>query len=268
MFVCVRFPTLHWKVPFRVSIVLVLGLYGVCDFAFAISMDRPVAWAFTLLLGGLSLESALSAPAWMRAGLGASWSFCVSGCAGLTGIHASLSCATATQCSEECRWSRWTPSWATRLLGRDGPRIPSPKPAHPSARSQLNLESSSSGTAVSIGIPMRAGATRIGASSASGKAASSRSLSYQTEGTRSGGVGEWALLDSNQGPIGYEPTALTAELRAPMREQPARAANGITPPPRRWQGPLSRLVSACPSPPLSSWPVPPPAPAPRAPGPA
>ena len=28
------------------------------------------------------------------------------------------------------------------------------------------------------------------------------------------GVGEWALLDSNQGPIGYEPTALTAELRA------------------------------------------------------
>ncbi len=29
------------------------------------------------------------------------------------------------------------------------------------------------------------------------------------------GEGEWALLDSNQGPIGYEPTALTAELRAP-----------------------------------------------------
>src|SRR3954468_11874241 len=25
---------------------------------------------------------------------------------------------------------------------------------------------------------------------------------------------KWALLDSNQGPIGYEPTALTAELRA------------------------------------------------------
>lgn len=28
------------------------------------------------------------------------------------------------------------------------------------------------------------------------------------------GIEEWALLDSNQGPIGYEPTALTAELRA------------------------------------------------------
>ena len=25
---------------------------------------------------------------------------------------------------------------------------------------------------------------------------------------------EWALQDSNLGPIGYEPTALTAELRA------------------------------------------------------
>ncbi len=29
-----------------------------------------------------------------------------------------------------------------------------------------------------------------------------------------GGYVEWALPDSNRGPIGYEPTALTAELRA------------------------------------------------------
>ncbi len=27
---------------------------------------------------------------------------------------------------------------------------------------------------------------------------------------------QWALQDSNLGPIGYEPTALTAELRAPV----------------------------------------------------
>ena len=35
----------------------------------------------------------------------------------------------------------------------------------------------------------------------------------------------WGRLGSNQGPIGYEPTALTAELRALESEAPA----GITP---------------------------------------
>ena len=31
---------------------------------------------------------------------------------------------------------------------------------------------------------------------------------------------KWALQDSNLGPIGYEPTALTAELRARQRGNP------------------------------------------------
>ena len=48
------------------------------------------------------------------------------------------------------------------------------------------------------------------------------------------GEGEWALLDSNQGPIGYEPTALTAELRAPseraMRGGHCHAPGGGTSP--------------------------------------
>ena len=39
----------------------------------------------------------------------------------------------------------------------------------------------------------------------------------------------WALLDSNQQPIGYEPTALTIELRAPAAESPCKPIESSDP---------------------------------------
>ena len=49
----------------------------------------------------------------------------------------------------------------------------------------------------------------------SGNETSPSRASEENPEARGGVRGGWALLDSNQGPIGYEPTALTAELRAP-----------------------------------------------------
>ena len=44
--------------------------------------------------------------------------------------------------------------------------------------------------------------------------------SEEQKSTASQAKHQWALQDSNLGPIGYEPTALTAELRAPTGQLP------------------------------------------------